>query len=844
MSSRLIKFSVIVIVMMALTGCFGSDRNSNDSSAQKAPESEESNASELLVPDVEVPDVEVPDVEVPDVEVPDVEVPDVEVPDVEVPDVEVPDVEVPDVEVPDVYTVELNTPASVKQNTVFTMTATSVENEGAVSYRWSLNNSLISEDATHHTLLPILGDYTLTVIGTDESGNEATQSKTISVVAQTTLNPDFSFAINVSDKTGYALTGASVTINDTEVMTDQFGLAQFDGISQTALMLVSASKAGYLTQTYQYNFDAAQENATGTLTLQSINSFSHTVDSNAAIDIIETELHTKLMLKANSFVDANGNSVTGDIEVTITPVDIRAVDNAFLGGGQALTDSGEAVALISMGMADYQFTQNGSAVSLAEGSSATIEMDLVVTTGDDGRVFVEGDAIEMWWFDPKTGFWIEDGVGTVKLSDESETGLKLVATVDHFTTWNWDYYKQGDRATLIFKCLKDGLPLTSNESCQITASSTTISREFNASSEGVTAINTAPNVTYSVFANMTSGSSLWAGSTIFTSTPGSNDINVDMGITPTQTGYVQCRVINNAVTNIVPCNTVVYANSTPEQTVEGSDFVNFRAPFIYVKGDFLSLSSTVNGSLNRLTSIDTASVNGTLDIEIVFNVQIGSLQCSVSLDDSSLEYFPCDALVTADDDESNFAIQTGDFYGSPAKADFSYSQNAQSLNIEVASIFDTAVLREIGDDVGGFFMSGQPTELYIDLTTETPVANVVYDIQSENVYSFRCVKGINYNDGSIIFRDDDSITNVGDDVDCEFALYSSLENVIFEGNISELTSSDILPVWMNGKLHLENAAESLGYAYQRLGQYRNSSEGFEIDAVNNVITFTLSEVPQ
>jgi hypothetical protein len=796
MSSRLMKFSVIVIVMIALTGCFGSDRNSNDSSAQKAPESEESNASDLLVPDVEVPDVEVPVL----------------------------------------YTVELNTPASVKQNTVFTMTATSVENEGAVSYRWSLNNSLISEDATHHTLLPILGDYTLTVIGTDESGNEATQSKTISVVAQTTLNPDFSFAINVSDKTGYALTGASVTINDTEVMTDQFGLAQFDGISQTALMLVSASKAGYLTQTYQYNFDAAQENATVTLTLQGINPVSRTVDSNAAIDIIETELHTKLMLEANSFVDANGNPVTGNIEVTITPVDIRAVDNAFLGGGQALTDSGEAVALISMGMADYQFTQSGSAVSLAEGSSATIEMDLVVTTGDDGRVFVEGDTIEMWWFDPKTGFWIEDGEGTIKLSDQSETGLKLVATVDHFTTWNWDYYKQEDRATLIFKCLKDGLPLTSNESCQITASSTTISREFNASSEGVTAINTAPNVTYSVFANMTSGSSLWAGSTIFTSTPGSNDINVDMGITPTQTGYVQCRVINNAVTNIVPCNTVVYANSTPEQTVEGSDFVNFRAPFIYVKGDFLSLSSTVNGSLNRLTSIDTASVNGTLDIEIVFNVQIGSLQCSVSLDDSSLEYFPCDALVTADD-ESNFAIQAGDFYGNPAKADFSYSQNAQSLNIEVASIFDTAVLREIGDDVGGFFMSGQPTELYIDLTTETPVANVVYDIQSENVYSFKCVKGVNYYDPGTIF-------NPGDDVDCNFVLYSPMENVIFEGNISELTSPNILPVWMDGKLYLENATESFGSAYQRLGQYRNSSEGFEIDAVNNVIKFTLGEVPQ
>jgi hypothetical protein len=403
-------------------------------------------------------------------------------------------------------------------------------------------------------MLSTLGEHVLTVVATDEKGNEDTKSKTVSVVAQASLNPDFSFSINVSNKAGYALTEAIVTINGSAVVTDQYGLAQFDGISQASLMLVSASKAGYLTQTYQYRFDAMQENAEANLTLQNINPESHVVDSSEAIDIIEAELHAKLIFAANRFVDTEGNAVTGDVEITITPIDIRAVDNAFLGGGQALTAAGEAVALISTGMADYQFSKNSSEVTLAEGASAIIEMDLAVTTGDDGRIFVEGDTIEMWWFDPKKGFWTEEGVGTVQRSGTSETGLKLVATVKHFTTWSWGYYKQGDRSSITFKCFKNGQPLASDESCRITAASTSINREFLASTSGITAINISPNMTYSVTANLTSGDSYWAGNKTLTTVSGTNAVSVNMQSIPTKTGYIQCRIITNSETSIQPCN--------------------------------------------------------------------------------------------------------------------------------------------------------------------------------------------------------------------------------------------------------------------------------------------------
>lgn len=719
------------------------------------------------------------------------------------------------------FSVELDVPTSIEQNSILSMVATPIDAEGAVSYQWTLNGAVISEDESHYIMLPTLGEYSLTVIAIDEAGNEDTQSQMVSVIAQKSLNPDFSFGINVSNKAGYALPEVPVTINGTTVNTDQFGLAQFDGVSQTSLMLVSASKEGYLSQTYQYSFDAMQENAAANLTLQSINSDSHIVDSTEAIDITEAELHTKIILAANSFVDAEGNAVTGDVEITITPIDIRAVDGAFLGGGQALTDSGEAVALISTGMADYQFSQNGSAISLAEGASATIEMDLAVTTGDDGRVFVEGDTIEMWWFDSETGFWIEDGVGTVQLSDTSETGFKLVATVNHFTTWNWDYYKQGDRASITFNCLKDGQPLADDDSCQITASSTSINRQFVASNGGVTAINTPPNVTYSIVANLTTGNSLWSGTATLTTVAGDNSVSVNMESKLSKTGYIQCRIINNAVTSVVPCSTVVSSGSISDQYVDSSGSNNFRTSFLYVKGDALNILSTLDSGLNQEILIDTNGINGTLDIEVVFDIKYGSLQCSATLDGSNMQYFPCDALVT-DSNDLAFPIWADDFTGTPPKANFTYSKDAQFLEIEVASIFDEASLRQHREN---YYVSGQGTLVSIDLMNEAAIANVTYNSKTENLYTFNC------------------IDEMGNDINCDITWYNAFESIIFDGNISDLTRPGILPTWMNGKVFIKNAPQGFGEARLRIQGRYLYSESFEIDAVNGVITFTLIDMP-
>jgi hypothetical protein len=854
---RSIKFSVTVILVMLLTGCFSDSRAPIDPVDPKINDTEEKSKTPVpeekpiatvpeekpiaTVPEekpiatlpeekpVAIVPEEKPIVILPE-EKPVATIPE-EKPKTPVPEEKpkTPEPEIPPATVRAPFSVELNTPDTVEQNTLFTLMATPEQNEGAVSYKWTLNNIVTPEEVSvsRHLMLPVVGDYVLRVFATDEAGYEFIGVKSISVVAQASLNTDFSFGINVSDKSGYALSEVPVTINGTTISTDQFGLAQFDGISQTPLMLVSASKEGYLTQTYQYSFDATQENAMATLTLQGINPVSHTIDSTQAVDVTETELHTKLMLDANSFVDDKGVAVTGDVKITITPIDIRAVDSAFLGGGQALTNSGEAVALISTGMADYQFTQNGSAVSLAEGASATIEMDLAVATGDDGRIFADGDTIEMWWFDTKTGFWVEDGVGTVALSDTSETGLKLVAVVNHFTTWNWDYYKQDDRSSITFNCLKDGQALATNESCQITASSISINRQMVAGSEGVTAVNTSPNVTYSVTANLTSGDALWSGEATITTVAGDNAVSINMAPITTQTGYVQCRIINHTVTSIVPCNNVITAGSIGPQNIDTAEFNNYRASFIYVKNDSLGISTTLNGGSNQTTLIDdTNSINGTLDLEIVFDIKLGWLKCSATLNGGDMEYFPCDALVT-DSEGIESPIWAKDFSGTPLRTSFTYTKDAQDLRIEVVSIFDEAeIYQEEGYDVGG-----EPRVIDIDLTTESAVAHATYDVSPENLYTFVC------------------IDEEGSNLDCDINWYNSVETLIFSGNITELSGPDILPKWMNGKIfigELNSDGSPVGTGEARweinVQELYFESNDPDVDIENRVITFTLTKI--
>ncbi len=146
-------------------------------------------------------------------------------------------------------------------------------------------------------------------------------------------------------------------------------------------------------------------------------------------------------VQPNSFVDAAGNLVNGDIQVTITPVDVSRAASlaAFPGDFVGIQESdGTETPIISLGTVEYEFTQNGQPLQLAPGVTANIEIPIYIDTYQDGSSIQLGDQIPLWSLNEDTGIWLQEGYGTVVESSASPTGMAMAAEVSHFTWWNCD----------------------------------------------------------------------------------------------------------------------------------------------------------------------------------------------------------------------------------------------------------------------------------------------------------------------------------------------------------------------------------------------------------------------
>ncbi|AJQ96950.1 putative Ig domain-containing protein [Gynuella sunshinyii] len=141
------------------------------------------------------------------------------------------------------------------------------------------------------------------------------------------------------------------------------------------------------------------------------------------------------------FVDSNGQPVEGNIELTITPVNVAkpASMAAFPGSFSGLAEGeDEPSQIFSLGTVEYHFSQNGETVNLAPGASAEVLLPMYATHYQDGSDIAVGHTIPIWYLNESTGIWQQEGTGEVVASEDSLTGLALRATVHHFSWWNVD----------------------------------------------------------------------------------------------------------------------------------------------------------------------------------------------------------------------------------------------------------------------------------------------------------------------------------------------------------------------------------------------------------------------
>ena len=152
-----------------------------------------------------------------------------------------------------------------------------------------------------------------------------------------------------------------------------------------------------------------------------------------------------LVLDADALVDANGNPVSGEVSVQMTPVDVSTAAGiqAFPGDFAGIPENeSEPQMLVSFGSVEFVFTQNGEELQLAEGQTATIDLPMYIDTYPDGSAVNIGDNIPLWSLDEQTGIWIQEGEGEVIEKPASPTGLAMRAEVSHFSWWNTDWYPQ------------------------------------------------------------------------------------------------------------------------------------------------------------------------------------------------------------------------------------------------------------------------------------------------------------------------------------------------------------------------------------------------------------------
>ncbi|CAA6807455.1 MAG: Unknown protein [uncultured Sulfurovum sp.] len=316
-----------------------------------------------------------------------------------------------------VITIDGDNPISVDEGSTYTDAGASAIDavDGIVNV-----TSMSTVDTT------TVGEYTVTYSATDTSANTATATRIVNVIA---VNTDFRAVEGVirNYKTGLAVAGVDVSVGSRTVTSDANGayLLQVDG-NPGDRIVVGISGDGY-SSTSKIVSMGTEVNARMLLNVDVLPvAFRETFDSTQDFTAQVADSPANVAIEANSLVNANGDTVTGDITAELTPID-PALDISLMPGNMTIS-SGDPIA--SYGAMTVTFTDaTGNPLNLATGETSTIR----IPVSNRGTATVP-NSIPLFYFDATEGFWVEEGTATL-----SSDGTYYEGTVSHFSTWNADY---------------------------------------------------------------------------------------------------------------------------------------------------------------------------------------------------------------------------------------------------------------------------------------------------------------------------------------------------------------------------------------------------------------------
>ena len=258
------------------------------------------------------------------------------------------------------------------------------------------------------------------------------KNDSISVKDPEPIIPDFTTKITtsvsgyVSDESGKPLPMVTVTIGNSNRLTDEYGYFSFTGteVPVTAGLIKVVSK-GYFTG---YKTFEPQKDKKGFVRIAMLSKTETGTISASAGGEISTSAGARIVLPANGVVLTSGGSAyTGQVHVSVRNID--ATDNSSFqagmpGDGRGTDSTGHLKALKTFGVVGVELTSdNGQALQIAPGKTASIFIPIPSSLAASAP-----QSITLWSLNETTGLWKQEGTAVKK--DNTYCG-----TTSHFSFW-------------------------------------------------------------------------------------------------------------------------------------------------------------------------------------------------------------------------------------------------------------------------------------------------------------------------------------------------------------------------------------------------------------------------
>ncbi len=263
------------------------------------------------------------------------------------------------------------------------------------------------------------------------------------------------FVINVS-KVGYGFT--STTFQDNETPFDSIPKSIFY-LNQATVATIDPTVGGTVTVTNTQSFGSNSSRAdwsqspTGSLPIVlddsgRVASFRMPDQLKQAWDIqVKNQARlsaTRLRLRPNTLVNAQGNAPQGNVSVSMSAIDVFA-PNGMPGRNIARTVREQSGPMQSFGAVAVEIYDNEQSYNLNRNQEASAEIVMPIP---DWQLELAEDfpkSVPILFFNEESGVWEEDGRAVLNDSLNAYVG-----TISHFSSINFDIIKTGPSSNLAF----------------------------------------------------------------------------------------------------------------------------------------------------------------------------------------------------------------------------------------------------------------------------------------------------------------------------------------------------------------------------------------------------------